>query len=280
MIMKQKLFIFLILLSSVSICPKANAFDLKDIFGDKGGSSVIGNLLEGVFMKSDLSTKDLFGVWTTDQPAVAFKSDDLLKKAGGIAAASAIESKISPYFEQYGLKEATLTVNSDSTFTLKSKKLNLNGSIRQQTDGNFIFTIKALGKITIGEIPVYIQKTSKSMDVMFDSSKLKTLLNTLSKFLNMKSVSTVTSLLDSYDGLYIGFGMNKTGEVNSTDTQSDRNSTSGLLDILKGGKKNREETDSTTKKSTDTSSDRKSNGDKLKEAAGNALMEILSKKKK
>lgn len=280
MIMKQKLFIFLILLYSVSICPKANAFDLKDIFGDKGGSSVIGNLIEGVFMKSDLSTKDLFGVWTTDQPAVAFKSDDLLKKAGGIAAASAIESKIAPYFEQYGLTGATLTVNTDSTFTLKSKKLNLNGSIRQQTDGNFIFTIKALGKITIGEIPAYIQKTSKSMDVMFDSSKLKTLLNTLSKFLNMKSVSTVTSLLDSYDGLYIGFGMNKTGEVNSTDTQSDRNSTSGLLDILKGGKKNREETDSTTKKSTDTSSDSKSNGDKLKEAAGNALMEILSKKKK
>lgn len=275
--MKHKFLIFLTLTCSLLYCQAAKAFDLKDIFGSNGGSSVVGNLLEGVFMKSNLSTKDLVGVWTTDQPAVAFKSDDLLKKAGGIAAASAIESKLAPYFEQYGLTGATLTVNPDSSFTLKSSKINLSGTISQQNDGNFIFAIKVLGKISLGEIPAYVQKTSQSMDVMFDSTKLKTLLTTMSKFINLSSLSAVTSILDSYDGLYIGFGMNKTGKATTTDSQTTQSSGSGLLNILKGGTKTGETTDSTTT-TTPSSSDQKSTTEKIKEAAGNALKEILNKR--
>ena len=101
----------------------AKAFDLKDILGGNGGG-IVGNLLEGVFTKTDLTTKDLMGVWTTDKPAVSFKSEDMLKKAGGMAAAAALETKLTPYFEQFGLNGATLTVNADSTFSLKSKRLN------------------------------------------------------------------------------------------------------------------------------------------------------------
>ena len=75
----------------------AKAFDLKDILGGNGGG-IVGNLLEGVFTKTDLTTKDLMGVWTTDKPAVSFKSEDMLKKAGGMAAAAALETKLTPYF--------------------------------------------------------------------------------------------------------------------------------------------------------------------------------------
>ncbi len=289
--MKKKVLLF-VTFTLISVCTlPAHAFDLKDIFGDKSGSSMLGNLIEGVFMKSNLTTKDLMGVWTTDQPAVAFRSEDLLKKAGGMATASAIESKLQPYFKQYGLTGAVLTVNADSTFTLKSSKLNLSGTIRQQADGNFLFSIMALGKIKIGEIPAFVQKTSKSMEVMFDSTKLISLLNSLGKVINIPLVSTASSLLSSYDGLYVGFGMNQTGNVPTDNSQKSTNS--GLLDILKG-KQTNQSGDSTSNsgnssgnslQSTSTDSkqstqENKSTTDKIKEAAGNALKEILTKKKK
>lgn len=289
------------MLAVVSLAPaSAYAFDLKDILGggsDKNGTSIVGNLLEGVFMKSKLTTSDLFGVWSTDQPAVAFRSDDMLKKAGGIAAASAIETKLVPYFDQLGLRNATLTINADSTFSLKSKKLNLSGSIRQDKDGMFLFKIKVLG-IGLSEVPAYVQKTSKSMDVMFDTAQLKKLLNVIAKIVNMKSVSAIMGLLDSYDGIYAGFGMNKTADVEKPKTEEKGSDASSLLDILKGNKggTKTEPTDSTgnagngsatTAKDScqgaaknDSTTQKKSTADKIKEAAGDALRGILGGSKK
>lgn len=243
----------------------AAAFDIKDLLG--GDSSVVGNLIEGVFTKTNLTTKDLMGVWTTTEPAVSFKSEDMLKKAGGVAAAAVVETKLTPYFEQFGLKGATLTVNADSTFSLKSRRMSLSGTISQRKDGMFLFNIKAFGKMSLGEIPAYVQKTSKSMEVMFDSSKLKSMANTIAKSINIKSISTLTGILDSYDGMYIGFGMDKTGSVEGEETKG-----SGLLDILKGGKSGNQSND-TTKSSGNGNS---GNGSQ----AGSILRDILNSGKK
>lgn len=262
-------------LAMIAGCQQASAFDLKDLLGGNGGGNTIGNLIEGVFMKSDLTTRDLMGVWTTQKPAVAFKSDNFLKQAGGVAAASAIESKLNPYFNQLGLNGATLTVNADSTFTLKSNKLNMAGSIRQTADGNFIFAIKAFGKLNLGEVPAYVQKTSTSMDVMFDTTKLKTLVSSISKFLNMKSLNIVASILDSYDGLYIGFGMTKTGNVQGEENNSN---SSSLLNILNGRKDSTNNGSSTT--TTTNTGNQSQTGEKVKEGIGNALKGILNGKKK
>lgn len=247
----------------------AKAFDLKDILGGNGGG-IVGNLLEGVFTKTDLTTKDLMGVWTTDKPAVSFKSEDMLKKAGGMAAAAALETKLTPYFEQFGLNGATLTVNADSTFSLKSKRLNLSGTISQRNDGIFLFNIKAFGKINLGEIPAYVQKTSKSMEVMFDSSKLKSIAHTIAKFIDIKSLSTLTGLLDSYDGMYVGFGMDKTGNVEGEPSKG-----SGLLDILTGGKSGNKNSGS-----TNADNDKQSGQDQTNGSAGSILRDILSGSKK
>ena len=247
----------------------AKAFDLKDILGGNGGG-IVGNLLEGVFTKTDLTTKDLMGVWTTDKPAVSFKSEDMLKKAGGMAAAAALETKLTPYFEQFGLNGATLTVNADSTFSLKSKRLNLSGTISQRNDGIFLFNIKAFGKISLGEIPAYVQKTSKSMEVMFDSSKLKSIAHTIAKFIDIKSLSTLTGLLDSYDGMYVGFGMDKTGNVEGEPSKG-----SGLLDILTGGKSGNKNSGS-----TNADNDKQSGQDQTNGSAGSILRDILSGSKK
>lgn len=80
-------------------------------------------LVEGLISKSNLTEQDLVGQYKYSAPAVAFKSDNLLKKAGGSAAAGVITAKIAPYYEKVGITSLTATFNEDKTFlfTIKSK---------------------------------------------------------------------------------------------------------------------------------------------------------------
>ena len=80
--------------------------DIKDILGGAGGA--LGNIVEGVFTKTDLTVEDIAGEWTSTGSAVSFQSDNLLKKAGGSAAAGAVENKLDDYYKKFGLAGAVL----------------------------------------------------------------------------------------------------------------------------------------------------------------------------
>ena len=88
----------------------AQAPSLGDLLKGLGGGSeqsgtgsTIGNILSGIFSKSDLTVEDLAGEYESDGPAITFKSDNFLQKAGGIAGAAALESKLQPYYQKYGI---------------------------------------------------------------------------------------------------------------------------------------------------------------------------------
>lgn len=194
----------------------ARSQSIFDLFGGSNGNGVgetIGNLLEGVFSSSNITIEDMAGEWTSSGPAVCFQGEGFLKKAGGIAGAAAIETKLAPYYEQYGLNNATMTVEKDGTFTLQCKLIKLNGTITRSANaepGVFEFSFTALG-MKLASVTTYVQKTSGSMDVMFDATKLKNLLSSIAKITNIKTVQAVTSILDGYDGLCVGFKFSKTG---------------------------------------------------------------------
>ncbi len=188
-----------------------NAQGIKDLLNGLGGSDskeTIGNLLEGVFSNSNISVNDLQGNWLATGPAVAFQGDNFLKKAGGTAASAAIETKLKPYYQKYGLTGATLIIDNAGNFQLKIKKLTLKGTITQGADkGVFEFNFSAAGKIKLGKIKTYVQKTSRTMDVMFDASKLITIIDAVAKYSNISVAKTLLSLLNSYDGLCVGFAL-------------------------------------------------------------------------
>lgn len=205
----------------------------QSAFGD-----MLGNMLQGVFSKSNLSVYDICGQWTSNGAAVTFQSDNFLQKAGGLAAAGVIENKINPYFNKLGLNGAVLTIEADSTFTLKAKKFTLNGTIRSNGDGTFDFTFKALKAISLGTIKTYVQKSGNSMDVMFDAKKLKNLISGIAKISGISMAKTAATLLDSYDGLCVGFKTTKTGDVvvpESARSQSGSGLSSVLGNIFGGG---------------------------------------------
>ena len=226
-----------------TIC--VNAQSLGDLLGGLGGNSsgsgnVLTNIIEGVFTKSNLTLADLVGEYKAQGPAVTFKSDNLLQKAGGIAGAATIESKLNPYYEQYGLNNMTLTVDDAANFTMKVKSLSLKGTItKNESEGTFDFNFNVAG-IKLGKFTAYVEKSGKNLNLMFDASKLVTLISAIAKFTGNSMATTLASLLDSYDGACIGWKMVSTGASSTTTTDGNSNSTSGSssvssgLDALKG----------------------------------------------
>lgn len=253
--MKIKKLIFLAAFLTIFGINSSKAQGLGDILGG-GLGNTLGNIIEGVFSSSNITIADMEGEWTSTGPAVCFQGEGFLKKAGGIAAAAAVETKLAPYYEQYGLNNATLTVNADGTFTLACKMIKLNGTITQAAGaepGVFEFNFTALG-IKLATVTTYVEKTSRSMDVMFDATKLKKLLTAVSQFSGIKVVQALSSILDSYDGLCVGF------HFSGGKTQTDSSNGFSLGSILNGLGTNKTNTTNKTNKTTTTDPDSSANG--------------------
>lgn len=197
----------------------------------------LGSMLEGVFSSSNISIDDMQGEWNSTGPAVCFQGDNFLKKAGGAAAATAVESKLQPYYDKYGLTGAILNINADGTFTLTTKGITLNGTITQNASGtagvfDFNFTILNMNLLAV---TTYVQKTSSSMEVMFDVTKLKQLLSAVAQFANINLLKTLSGILDSYDGLCVGFHFQGVGGQKQ---ESGLGALGSILGGLTGGNSN------------------------------------------
>lgn len=220
---------------------------LKGIGGGGSTGDIISNVIEGVFTKTNLSLADLVGEYKSQGPAVTFKSDNFLQKAGGIAGAAAIEAKLNPYYEQYGLNNMTLTVDQDAQFKMTIKGISLSGTItKNENEGTFEFNFKVVG-FNLGKFTAYIEKSGSNLNLMFDATKLKSFISTVAKFTGNSLASTVGSILDSYEGACIGFKMvsiSSTAQTQNSaaqdNTQQQDSTSSGSsivdqgLDALKG----------------------------------------------
>lgn len=206
----------------VGLMASASELDIKDVLngvknGGNGSSTTekLAGLASALLSSDKISIESLHGSWAYKAPAVTFKSDNLLKKAGGAAVSETIEGKLASYYSKLGFTQMTLVVNEDNTFEMKIKKMTLKGTITEVTDknskANFVFSFKAAGKVSIGKLDTYVQKSALgTLSIMFDVSKLISLVEKVSTLTNLSSAKTLSSALSSYDGMCAGFEMSKT----------------------------------------------------------------------
>lgn len=228
--MKKKILALVIL--GASFAAPSYSFDLNDILGNAG--TAVSGLVDGLLTQSDITVEQMAGTWTATGSAVCFQSENFLKKAGGSAAASTIESKLDPYYKQYGLTGSVLTIDKDGNFTLKIKSLTLKGKVTKRTDGNFDFAFTALGSVKLGTVKAYVEKPVSGLNVMFDASKLKSILTTVTKLTGNSLAKTAGNILTSYDGLCVGFAFQGSGSNSGSSNPSDliNKASSTLKDIL------------------------------------------------
>ena len=173
------------------------------------GSSIISGILNNVIGSATFSQADLCAhTWKYSKPGCAFTSENLLAKAGGEIAASKIEEDLSKYYNKFGFSQSNtyFTFKTDGTFAAKIDGKAWNGTYTFDEKTHAI-QLKGLLLSASG----FATRTTNGISLLFEQKKLLTLVKTLSK-LNLTgstTMSAVSSIVDNYDGVRMGFEMTK-----------------------------------------------------------------------
>ena len=173
------------------------------------GSSIISGFLNNVIGSATFSQADLCAhTWKYSKPGCAFTSENLLAKAGGEIAANKIEEDLSKYYNKFGFSQSNtyFTFKTDGTFAAKIDGKSWNGTYTFDEKTHAI-QLKGLLLSASG----FATRTTNGISLLFEQKKLLTLIKTLSK-LNLTgstTMSAVSSIVDNYDGVRVGFEMAK-----------------------------------------------------------------------
>lgn len=201
--MKKIFSIAVISLLSLFSAHEASAVDIKGLLSNLAAS--------------DSPTIDkMAGSWVYASPAVSFKSDNLVKKAGGAAASTAVESKIEPFFKKAGLESMTVEIGADSTIVMKVKKVTLSGTMtpleKDKSGANYAIKFKAAGKLPLGTINSFVTTSgTNTLSLTFDVSKLIAIVEKVASVSGSSAAKGVMSALKGYDGVTAGFKLSRNG---------------------------------------------------------------------
>lgn len=178
-----------------------------DILSNGGTTDDLLSGITSIFSDKKVATiDDLVGEWAYTEPAVVFMSENLLKKAGGKLASSAIEKTIETQLSKVGITKGamkmTFTRNGRFTQTIAGRRLR----------GTFTIKGKEVVLKYAGEIKQLVGTTQvdgNDLLIVMDASKMLTYLKAIGSISGNASLKTATSLLGSMDGMLCGLRLNR-----------------------------------------------------------------------
>ena len=178
-----------------------------DILSNGGTTDDLLSGITSIFSDKKVATiDDLVGEWTYTEPAVVFMSENLLKKAGGKLASSAIEKTIETQLSKVGITKGAMKMtfarNGRFTQTIAGRRLR----------GTFTIKGKEVVLKYAGEIKQLVGTTQvdgNDLLIVMDASKMLTYLKAIGSISGNASLKTATSLLGSMDGMLCGLRLNR-----------------------------------------------------------------------
>ncbi len=156
-----------------------------------------------------ISAESIAGNWKFSGPDSDIETENLLMKAGGEIAAARLETSIKPYLEKIGIKKGKFayTFNPDGTYSMTIGGRKINGMYTLDTKTKTI-TMTYLGGL--GRSTAHVSLTAGKLSLLYEADKLLALFQNFSALTgNNPTLSTLSSLLNSYNGLLIGLEMTR-----------------------------------------------------------------------
>ena len=125
------------------------------------------------------------------------------------AASSTIQGKLATYYSKVGIKAGacSFTFNSDGTFSSRFGQKTATGTYTFDTSTYKLSLKYNSGLLNLGAIPAYAYMNGTNLQIVFPMDKLLTILTSLGS--SIDSLSTITTLLQKYDSVKIGFEFSK-----------------------------------------------------------------------
>ena len=171
-------------------------------------SSAIGTEAGSIITsKNNVSKESIVGTWTYKQPSISFESNDLLKQAGGQLTSAAIEKKLAEQFTKVGITAGKflITFGNDNTFsTIKNGAVTTSGTYVLNGPKITFSYLEGSAKVT-----GYAQMKNGLLSISFDSSKVIDVMSKMSKYSANTTLSTISSLAGSFNGMKTGVALVK-----------------------------------------------------------------------
>lgn len=169
-----------------------------------GLEKLLGSLLGG----STLNQQSIVGTWNYKSADCVFESENFLLKAGGEVAAAKVEEKVNAALTKLGFTgdQISFTFNTDYTYTATIKGRTIQGTYTLDLE-NKKMTLTYLNGV--GTITPQIALTGNTLSLLYDADKLLKFLTTISAVSNNSTLTSLNTLLQSYDGMLIGMELQK-----------------------------------------------------------------------
>ena len=157
-----------------------------------------------------LTANAIYGTWSYNQPGIKLSSStNALSDITASAATSTLQTKMATYYEKVGIKAGacSFVFNQDCTFTSTFGQKSSGGTFTFNAETNQITLKYDNGLLALGAINAYAYLNGSNLQLLFPMDKLLTLLTSLGSA--SSQLSTITSLLDNYDSVKIGFEFSK-----------------------------------------------------------------------
>lgn len=174
--------------------------------GNLGG--IIGNIIASVTGSLTTTQANLIGTWTYTEPCVQFESDNLLKKAGGAAAAAKVENQLVSIYNMVGITPGKLvfTFTNDGNVSYQIGSRTFNGTYTFDSKNKMVNIKTASGM----NVNAYVTISGRSMSLCFDSSKVLSLFSAAGSLANISStLGTIAGLAQNFNGMKTGFKFQK-----------------------------------------------------------------------
>lgn len=210
--MKLKRLNYMLIISTLVTFCSCGSFlgtsDSSDSSTDKNTGNVLEDILNTVMGKTPLTYKNMEGTWNFNKSAVAFETDNLLKKAGGAVVASQVQAKLDESTKSLGITSTntTFTFHADSTYSAKIRGVKISGkyTIDPQTK-----TVKMNYLMGVANMNAVAVVSTRDMKLLFDADSFLKLMKFISQFTNNTSIEVLGKMADMYDGMLMGFDLKK-----------------------------------------------------------------------
>lgn len=156
-----------------------------------------------------LTAVAMIGEWQYNKPGIKFSSNDTLSELAASAATSSIQTQLEIYYQKVGIKEGfcSFVFNQDGTFSSTFGQKTASGHYTFDPESSALSLQYEKGTLKLGTIPAYAYLNGENLQIVFPVDKLVGLLVSLGS--KSTKLAPITSLLQKYDSIKIGFEFSK-----------------------------------------------------------------------
>ncbi len=157
-----------------------------------------------------LTAATIYGTWRYAEPGIKLSSsDNALSDIAASAATTSIQQKMATYYEKVGIKPGacSFVFKEDGTFTSTFGLRTSGGTFTFNAESNQLVLKYETGLLKLGAINAFAYMSGGDLQILFPMDNLLKVLTSLGSASG--TLSTITSLLKSYDSIKIGFEFSK-----------------------------------------------------------------------